>query len=128
MGDLQPKELKVGTTIELKNIFYDYNESYVREDAKLELEKLIKLMKQFPSLKLELGAHTDSRGGKKYNQSLSQNRANSVVEYITDRGINKSRIIAIGYGENVLRNYCSDGIECPEEAPERSEPWQARPR
>lgn len=66
-------------------------------------------------MKVELGSHTDSRGSDSYNQKLSQNRAQSAVDYITSRGISSARISAKGYGESVLLNKCADGVPCSDQ-------------
>ncbi len=113
-------EYSVGSIIELKNIFYDFDKSYIREDAISELDKVVDLLKTYPSMRIELGSHTDARASKSYNQSLSQRRANSAVEYIASRGIARYRIVAMGYGENVLKNHCGDKVVCPEEAHQRN--------
>jgi len=115
-----PNGYKVGAIIELKNIFYDFDQSYIREDAAPELDKVVDLLRRFPSMRIELGSHTDARATNNYNQSLSQRRANQAVDYIVRRGIERYRIVAVGYGENMLKNKCRDGINCPEEAHQRN--------
>jgi len=72
-------------------------------------------MNDFPDMKIELSSHTDSRGSNLYNQKLSQSRADAAVAYILSKGISKSRIIAVGYGESRLVNGCSDGVNCSEQ-------------
>ena len=115
-----PNKYAVGMVIELKNIFYNFDKSYIREDAALELDKVVDLLRNYPSMRIELGSHTDARASKRYNQSLSQRRANSAVEYIVSKGIARYRIVAMGYGENVLKNHCGDKVDCPEEAHQRN--------
>ena len=61
-----------------------------------------------------MGSHTDSRGSTASNQSLSERRSKSVVEYLSQKGIKTSRMIAVGYGESRLLNNCSDGVKCSE--------------
>jgi outer membrane protein OmpA-like peptidoglycan-associated protein len=68
-----------------------------------------------PSWKVELGSHTDARGSDSYNETLSQKRSDSAVNYIIQNGIAKERIIAKGYGETQLVNYCKNGVECTDE-------------
>lgn len=106
---------EVGKTITLKNIYYDFNKSFVREDAKPELEKVISYMKAYPGMKIELKSHTDSRGNKEYNQALSQKRAEAAADYIIKGGISPERIVAKGYGESQPVNECVDGVNCTEE-------------
>ncbi len=104
-----------GAVIELPHIYYDFDQFYIRDDASNELEKVVSLMNRYPTLTIELGSHTDARGTVKYNEKLSQNRANAAVAYIVKRGISASRLVAKGYGESQLRNRCANFIECPEE-------------
>lgn len=102
----------IGKAIKLENIYYDFDKSDIRPDAAVELDKLVTIMKENPTIWIELGSHTDSRGNDQYNQWLSQSRANSAVQYIIDRGVDKSRISAKGYGESMLVNNCSNGVKC----------------
>ena len=74
------------------------------------------ILKDNPRLIVELGSHTDARGGKEDNMLLSQRRAESAVQYIVSKGINNERIGAKGYGEEELVNKCSNGVKCTEEA------------
>ena len=107
-------ELEVGQIIELKNIYYDFDQYYIREDATDDLENVIRLMKAYPSLIIELSSHTDARASHSYNETLSQNRAEAAVEYIVKNGISPHRLKAKGYGETKLRNKCKNGVECTE--------------
>ncbi|WP_347159963.1 OmpA family protein [Pontibacter chitinilyticus] len=88
--------------IVLENIFYDYDKANIRPDAAVELDKLVQVLKDNPSISIELSSHTDARGSDAYNQDLSQRRAESAVEYIISKGIDRSRITAKGYGESRL--------------------------
>ncbi|MDO3628170.1 OmpA family protein [Mucilaginibacter sp. BT774] len=106
------EKIKLNVEIVLKDIYYDFDKANIRPDAARELDKLVKIMQDNPTIWIELGSHTDSRGGDAYNQWLSQRRANSAVQYIIDRGINKNRITAKGYGESRLVNGCSNGVPC----------------
>ena len=101
-------------TMNIENIYFDFNKTYIRPDAKEELDKLVKIMKENP-VSIELGTYTDSRGSDAYNLELSQKRAESVVQYIIQKGIEPGRIKAKGYGETKLTNRCSDGVPCSEE-------------
>tara|TARA_R110002050_G_scaffold194902_3_gene329740 strand:- start:11512 stop:13653 length:2142 start_codon:yes stop_codon:yes gene_type:complete len=96
------KKIEIGSIIVLKNIFYDYNKATLRDASKNELDRLIKLLTENPTIKIELSAHTDSRGGDKYNMNLSERRAQSCVDYLTNNGIAKDRLVAKGYGETKL--------------------------
>lgn len=106
------QETECGKGIELKNILYDLDKFFIREDAKPELNKLVRFLEDNPAVQVELGSHTDSRGSDSYNLKLSQNRANAAVEYIISKGISRNRIVAKGYGETVLLNKCANGVQC----------------
>ncbi|MCO4815294.1 MAG: OmpA family protein, partial [Flavobacteriales bacterium] len=71
-----------------------------RPASTAELNRLIKLMNDVPTLKIELGGHTDSQGATAYNQSLSERRAKAVVDYLTKAGISGARLVSAGYGED----------------------------
>ncbi|UOG74796.1 OmpA family protein [Hymenobacter tibetensis] len=92
--------------IVVDNIFYDYDKAEIRTDAAAELDKLVETLNDNPKITIELSSHTDARGKDAYNQSLSQKRAQSAVDYIISKGIDKSRITAKGYGETqpVIKN------------------------
>jgi len=77
-------------------------------------QKLYQVMVDLPNSIVEIGSHTDSRGSATSNQSLSERRAKSVVEYLISKGISKDRLFGIGYGENKLLNNCEDGVQCSE--------------
>ena len=88
--------------IVLENIFYDYDKANIRPDAAVELDKLVQILQDNPKISIELSSHTDARGSDTYNQDLSQRRAESAVEYIISKGMDRSRITAKGYGESRL--------------------------
>ncbi|MCX6213642.1 OmpA family protein [Spirosoma sp.] len=89
-------------TFVLENIYYDLDKFNIRPDAAEELDKLVTILKDNPTLKIELSSHTDVRAPDAYNMRLSQNRAKSAVEYIVSKGIEADRMIAKGYGETQL--------------------------
>ncbi len=101
--------------IKLDLILYDFDKYFLRQASEKELEKLVQYMKERPELVVELSSHTDCRGTDPYNEVLSQNRAQSCVNYIIKKGISKDRIVAKGYGEKQLTNKCSDGVNCTED-------------
>lgn len=109
------EETTCGKPINLKNIHYDLDKYFIREEAKAELNKLVQFMKDNPKINVELSSHTDSRASDDYNKTLSQNRANAAVDYLVSKGINKIRLKPIGYGETKLLNKCSNGVDCTEE-------------
>ncbi|MCJ0743053.1 OmpA family protein [Pedobacter montanisoli] len=108
-------ELSNGSKWVLKNILYDFDKSDIRSDAAIILDNVVTIMKQNPSLKIELSSHTDSRGNDKYNLQLSQRRAEAAVNYLVANGIERNRLIAKGYGETKLLNRCANGVNCSEE-------------
>jgi outer membrane protein OmpA-like peptidoglycan-associated protein len=109
--NLQPV-FKVGDKFVLENIYYDFDKHNIRPDAALILDKLVATMRDNPTLKIELSSHTDSRGTHRYNEALSQRRAQAAVDYLVTRGIARDRMQAKGYGETRLVNHCADGVPC----------------
>lgn len=96
-------------------IFYELGSARLTQASRKVIdEKLLALMQQKPNIKIELASHTDSRGSATSNQDLSQRRAQSVVNYLVSKGINRSRMIPRGYGESKLVNRCKDGVSCSE--------------
>ena len=89
-------------SIVLDNIYYDLDKADIRPDAALELNKLVKILKDNPSIRIELSSHTDDRASDSYNDALSQRRAESAVAYIVSQGIDASRLVAKGYGKRQL--------------------------
>jgi outer membrane protein OmpA-like peptidoglycan-associated protein/tetratricopeptide (TPR) repeat protein len=116
--DKKIKEVKVGSdlakTFEIKIIYFDLDKSFIRTDAALELEKILDVMKQNPTMKIDVRSHTDSRQTFKYNESLSDRRAKSTVAWLIKNGISADRLTGKGYGEIQLVNNCADGVECSE--------------
>lgn len=96
-------------------INYEYNSSRLTAEARRIIdEKLVAMMKAKPSVKIEVSSHTDSRGSASANQLLSERRAQAVVNYLQTKGINASRLVAVGSGETRLKNRCADGVSCTE--------------
>ena len=95
------KQIDVGQSIVLKNIFFDFDKATIRMESANELDRLIKLLTDNPTLKIELGSHTDNKGSDEYNQKLSQSRSQSVVTYLIGKGILTDRLVAKGYGETI---------------------------
>ena len=104
-----------GTVVKLDNIYYDFNSDVIRPDAAKELDRLVKILKDNPSMKIELGSHSDSRGSDSYNLSLSKRRAASAVKYINSQGIDSKRLVSKGYGETKIKNHCKNGVECTDD-------------
>ena len=96
---IELKKLKVGKTIVLNNVFYDFDKASLQTKSYVELDLLTQLLAQNPTLRIELGSHTDNKGTDDYNQRLSDARATSVVDYLIRKGIARERLVAKGYGE-----------------------------
>jgi outer membrane protein OmpA-like peptidoglycan-associated protein/tetratricopeptide (TPR) repeat protein len=96
-------------------ILYDLDKHNIRPDAKIILDKVVQAMNDNPTIRIELGSHTDCRASDEYNEALAQRRAVSAATYIKKRIKDPSRITYKGYGESKLKNRCDDGVECSEE-------------
>lgn len=92
------KKIDVGKSIVLRNIFFDFDKATLRPESVVELERLKKFLTDNPTLKIEISGYTDSRGSKTYNQSLSERRSKSVVDYLIEHGIASDRLTYKGYG------------------------------
>lgn len=97
--DVALDKIEIGVGIVLNNIFYDVDKATLRPESVAELERLNKLMIDNPTLKIEIGGHTDSDGSDEHNEVLSQNRSQSVVDFLIQKGIKRERMVAKGYGE-----------------------------
>ena len=84
----------------VENIFYDFDKAVLRDESKLALDSMVLLLKDHPNIVIEMASHTDRVGSAKYNQGLSQRRAQSVVDYLIENGIPKERLKPAGYGES----------------------------
>lgn len=107
--------ISINEPIRLNNIYYEYDDAAILKDAEQDLSVLLDLMKEYPTMVIELSSHTDSRGNDDYNKRLSQRRANSAKNWLVARGVDPSRIKAIGYGETKILNRCKNGVNCTDE-------------
>jgi outer membrane protein OmpA-like peptidoglycan-associated protein len=114
-ADFEVEEIIINKPIVLENIYYDFDKWNIRPDAAVELDKLVKLLMDNPTIEIEMGSHTDVRGSDRYNQVLSGRRAYAAVRYLVSQGISADRLTWNGYGESVLVNECEDGTYCSEE-------------
>jgi len=96
-------------------IYFDLNKWNIREDATIELNKILKVMQDFPKIKVDIRSHTDSRGSYRSNEILSEKRAQSTRDWLILKGISADRLTAKGYGESQLLNHCKDGVRCSKE-------------
>jgi len=101
----------IGAEMNLYNIYFDIDSYEILEESEPELRRLTAFMEKNASLKIEIQGHTDSSGDSDKNQRLSENRANAVVDYLTEAGIEKSRMSAKGFGDKipVSTNKTADG-------------------
>ena len=106
------KENETGDVqVKLDKIYFDFDEAIIREDAAVTLNVLVDLMKKYPSMEVEVSAHTDALGSDEYNLNLSKKRATSTLEYLVSQGIERNRLKSIGYGEMQPLNECvKEGI------------------
>lgn len=109
------EKLELNTKLEVENLYYDLGKSNITPSAAVELDKVVQFMLDNPGIKVELGAHTDSRGSSSSNSSLSGRRAKSARDYVVGKGIVSSRISSKGYGETQILNKCKDGVTCTDE-------------
>ncbi len=109
--DLYLVPIEIGAVVRLNNVFFDFDKWNLRPESYVELDRVVKLLNENPSIEIEMSAHTDSRGADDYNFRLSDNRARSVMEYILSKGISPGRIVSKGYGETkpVATNDTDDG-------------------
>ena len=92
------KKIEAGKNIVLNNIFFDFDKASLRPDSKPELERVVTVLKDNPSMKIEISGHTDNKGSATYNLKLSESRSKSVVDYLVSRGIERNRLTFKGYG------------------------------
>jgi outer membrane protein OmpA-like peptidoglycan-associated protein/tetratricopeptide (TPR) repeat protein len=98
LKDIPLQPVEKGTTVVLKNIFFDFDKYDLLPESQVELNRLVDLLNKNSKMKIEIGGHTDNKGTKEYNQLLSQNRAKSVYDYLVQHGIDKTRLTYKGYG------------------------------
>lgn len=96
-------------------MFFDYDEATLRPESSIELDKYFELLQQRPTIYVEIAGHTDSIGSDSYNLKLSQDRAQSVVDYLVSKGLDKKRFLPSGYGEKhpIADNTNPDGTDNP---------------
>jgi outer membrane protein OmpA-like peptidoglycan-associated protein/tetratricopeptide (TPR) repeat protein len=111
------QDVDILASVNIDNIYFDFNKSDIRKDASKELTKIADLMLiTYPNMAIEIESHTDSRGKFSYNEALSNRRAHSTYEYLISQGVNPIRIKKVeGYGEYRLVNKCKDGVNCDED-------------
>ena len=105
----------LGKCFNIKMIYFDLDKSNIRKEAALDLEKILDVLNQNPTMTLDIRSHTDSRASFKYNEALSDRRAKSTIKWLVENGVNENRLSGKGYGETQLVNKCTDGVPCTEE-------------
>ncbi len=110
------RTIKVGDdlakALSLNPIYFDFDQSYIRPDAAIELAKVIEVMNQYPEMKIDVRSHTDSHGDDAYNLWLSEQRAESTLDYMVANGISADRLTSKGYGETKPVNECGNDSNC----------------
>jgi outer membrane protein OmpA-like peptidoglycan-associated protein len=97
--DLDLWPIEVGATVRLNNVFFPTGKATIGAESRDELERLVRLLQSRPSMRIEIGGHTDDRGTDEKNLALSEQRAGTVLTYLTKLGIAPSRLVARGYGK-----------------------------
>ena len=112
-------KIKIGDNLancfKIKIIYFDLDKWNIRPDAAIDLAKLLDVLEQNPTMKINIRSHTDSRASTNYNKKLSANRAKATKDWLIKNGINADRLSSEGLGESELTNKCSDGVDCSEE-------------
>jgi outer membrane protein OmpA-like peptidoglycan-associated protein len=106
--------IREGDSFELPEIRWDYDSYRLREEAKPALTLVAEFLQNRPGIEVELRSHCDARGSDRYNQKLSERRAESAARYLLDLGVSSDQVIPVGVGEAELRNECSNGVPCSE--------------
>ena len=104
----------LGKCFGIKMIYFDLDKSEITTAAAVDLEKILQVLKDNPTMKLDIRSYTDSRQTPQYNQALSDRRAKSTLNWLIKNGVKVNRLNGKGYGETVLLNSCSDGVNCSE--------------
>ncbi len=112
--EMKNKEKQQAITI-IENLYYAYGDYKIDAAGRNILDKVITVLNSNKNLNIELSSHTDSRSSDVFNMTLSQKRAKAAVDYIISKGISKSRLTAVGYGETKLLNNCKNESDCTEE-------------
>ena len=105
-------KILVGNIVTLENIFFDTDKYELKRESYYELNKLIDFLQENPSIKIEIGGHTDNSGSEPHNIELSRNRAQSIVKYLTEHKISSTRLSAKGYGSSkpCVPNDCKENM------------------
>ena len=99
----------------IENVYYESGSAKILPEAEVILNKAVEAMKKNQRITLEVQSHTDATAGDEYNMDLTQKRANTAVEYLIAKGVDKKRLSAKGFGETQLTNRCANGVDCSNE-------------
>lgn len=111
--DAKVERVGEGIVVEFSsNVLFGFDQSFLSNDAKISLDKLVKVLNAYPDTDIEIQGHTDSKGSSSYNQSLSERRANATANYLTSQGIAYSRATIKGFGESMPKydNNTAEGL------------------
>ncbi len=97
------------------NIYFDFDKATIKPESEPTLDKVVDIMKKYPTLEIEIGSHADARGSDQYNLGLSERRAASTLEYLVEHGIERERLSSKGYGESMPLNDCTEPTGCTAE-------------
>lgn len=114
LEELLQLEKEVPSPIGILDILFDFDEDYIRDDATVELAKVLVFMERYPTVHIDVRSHTDSRGNDAYNQDLSERRNKSTIKWLIDHGVDSSRLTGRGYGESDPINTCVNNVACSE--------------
>ncbi|WP_319802320.1 OmpA family protein [Flavobacterium sp. N1736] len=101
-----------GDNIVVKPIYFDLNGTKIKKSSMVEMNKIVKILKNYPTSTIDVKSHTDSQGNNEYNLKLSERRAQATIKYLVSKGIRPARVTGKGYGETELLNNCADGVKC----------------
>ncbi|MBL7851160.1 MAG: carboxypeptidase regulatory-like domain-containing protein [Cyclobacteriaceae bacterium] len=119
-GDLLNDFLLEEVYLDKMTVFFGYDQWILRPEFERELNRIIRSLQKNKTATVYIGAHADTQGTREYNKNLSDKRANAVVQFLKNKGIVSSRIQAFGFGEELILNLCSDGVDCSDEEHSRN--------
>ena len=114
-SDQEMETITINQPIRLNNIYYDFDDDKILTDSEKDLQQLLDLMDEHTNMVIELSSHTDAQGSDKYNERLSQRRAQSAIDWLISRGVDPDRLVAVGYGESQILNHCVNGVSCSDD-------------
>ncbi|GAA3765412.1 OmpA family protein [Flavobacterium ginsengiterrae] len=105
----------LGKLLKIPMNFFDLGKATIKKTSEPQLQKMVDMLNQYPTIKVDIRSHTDSRSSTESNQILSDKRAQSTKNWLVSKGINENRLTAKGFGETQLVNKCADGVKCTEQ-------------